>query len=307
MKTKPFFNDYPRGFTRPLNHGEFFEKPLEYVSGYHNADVRLSGDGVRPATWQGEVIIDRPPGFVSPGIFGKHKGRLVKARSLPSLRDRRWVDPSEHSRVSSDNERRRRIREGVLYQPPPPKLSKEEREARRHAQEQAEYEAESQRLASVAPPPPDPVPLPSAAGRHRLLARVAAHNAPESTGPRPVHARAGAPEMERHVKREQARVRRQLKRLQEAAKEGREVNLLPPPPRRLREPGCQKSCAALPRARTLPQPSDWTPPSRAPGLLAFCADLRLALPEFKPAVLVALKPRVISEVSTASPWGASRL
>jgi len=46
-----------------------------------------------------------------------------------------------------------------------------------------------------------------------------------------------------------------------------------------------------------------------PGMLAFCADIRLTLPEFKPVVITTLKPRVFSQTAphSASAWGASSL
>jgi len=63
-----------------------------------------------------------------------------------------------------------------------------------------------------------------------------------------------------------------------------------------------------PPKSTLAPPSAWKP-TRPPGMLAFCADIRLTLPEFKPVVIAALKPRVFSQTAphTASAWGASSL
>ena len=201
---------HPRGFTRPLSHSEYFEQPLELASGLANADVVLSGDGSRPLTSGGEVVIIRHPNALSPGTFGKLNGRLAKARSRSSLNSQRWHSPREEQRTIAAQARQNRVLSGMF------------------------------------------------AGTCYEAKVLAYYHLPVATSA--------------------------------------------PHPRR-RKP---KSSPPPPRPSTVPQPCTWTP-STSPGMLAFCADLRAKAAPFKARIMVRLKPRVISEVSTASAWGTSRL
>lgn len=192
-----FFQEgLPPHLSRPRCHAEFFEQPIHYESGFHAADVVLSGDGVHPATSGGEIIIVRHPRAQSPGVYGKFKGRLIKARSKASIRDRRWIDPTEHARITAHEERKRRLAHPLSYRKPPPAPTKAEREARHRAQELADYLAERQRLAAVLPPPPPEIVCPMQADKRKLHARIAAHNGPQTQEPQPA-ARLRAPEAER--------------------------------------------------------------------------------------------------------------
>jgi hypothetical protein len=173
-----FFQEgLPPHLSRPRCHGEFFEEPLTYESGFHNADIVLSGDGVHAATSGGQVILVRHPNALSPGIYGKFKGRLIKARSKASIRDRRWLDPAEHARITAHQERKHRLAHPLTYRKPPPKPSKAEREHLHTERERADYAAEQKRLATAVPPAPPEIVCPMEADRLTLLARIAAHNA----------------------------------------------------------------------------------------------------------------------------------
>jgi hypothetical protein len=110
---------HPRGFTRPLSHSEYFEQPLELASGLANADVVLSGDGSRPLTSGGEVVIIRHPRAQTPGTFGKLRGKLVKAKSQSSIKGQRWHDPHEEARTVAAARRRDRLLGGMFYKAPP--------------------------------------------------------------------------------------------------------------------------------------------------------------------------------------------
>jgi hypothetical protein len=191
-----FHEGLPAHLSRPRSHGEFFEEPITYESGFHNADIVLSGDGVHAATQGGEIILVRHPNALSPGVFGKFKGRLVKARSKASIRQRRWIDPAEHARITAHEERKRRLAHPLTYRKPPPKPGKAERERLHAERERADYEAEQKRLAAAVPPPPPEIVCPMEADRRRVLARIAAHNAPQAQGPREA-GRLRAPEAER--------------------------------------------------------------------------------------------------------------
>ena len=89
-----------------------------------------------------------------------------------------------------------------------------------------------------------------------------------------------------------------------------EIFNLPIPPRGVRLSHRRKPKSSPPPPKnTLPQPSTWQPPARSPGMLAFCADIRLTLPAFQPVVIATLKPRSFAQTTphTASAWGASTL
>jgi hypothetical protein len=193
----PFFQEgLPAHLSTPRSHAEFFEEPITYESGFHNADIVLSGDGVHAATQDGEIILVRHPNALTPGVFGKFKGRLVKARSKASIRQRRWLDPAEHARITAHEERKRRLAHPLTYRKPPPKPSKDERERLHAERELADYKAERERLAAAMPPPPPEIVCPMQADRMSLLARIATHNAPQEQGPREA-GRLRAPEAER--------------------------------------------------------------------------------------------------------------
>lgn len=215
---QPSFFDHPRGFDRPLSHSEFFEKPLDYASGFHSADIRLRADGIHPQTHNGEVVIIRPDNYVSPGTFGSVRKKLVKAKSKASIRQWRWLNPHEHAKATAAAERRRRLLEGIWYQPPPkitvenhkgelveraPRISDHE-----HAATEAGNAVQRERLkTAVAPPEPVPEP-PSTVKQIALLNRVLNHNGVQHTGAQD-EPRLRCPEAERAEARQRRRLARQ--------------------------------------------------------------------------------------------------